>query len=58
MRLSMKAVSQIYTDIQQQCQPDRLTVTGCFTRRGGLDINPCHSSNSNIACNDLMLPRQ
>lgn len=51
-------ISQIYTDIQQQCQPGRLTVTGCFTRRGGLDINPCRSSNSNIACNDLMLPRQ
>lgn len=51
-------ITQIYTDIQQQCQPEALTITGYFTRRGGLDINPCRSSNPDIECNDLMLPRQ
>ena len=51
-------ITKIYTDIQQQCQPEALTITGYFTRRGGLDINPCRSSNPDIECNDLMLPRQ
>lgn len=38
------AIERIYIDIQQRCQPTRLTVSGHFLRRGGLDINP-HRSN-------------
>lgn len=51
-------ISSIYTDIMQQCQPETLTVIGYFTRRGGLDINPCRSSTPDIECNDLILPYQ
>ena len=32
-------------DIIQRCKPARLTVTGRYTRRGGLDINPIRSSD-------------
>lgn len=38
-------VEQIYCDIKRQCQPDKLTVYGRFTRRGGIDINPWRSSH-------------
>lgn len=35
-----QCVEQIFNDIFQQCQPDQLSVEACYTRRGGLDINP------------------
>ena len=37
-------VETIYTHIMENLSPNRLTVVGRFTRRGGLDINPCRSS--------------
>ena len=37
-------VETIYTDIMARLAPESLTVVGHFTRRGGLDINPCRSS--------------
>lgn len=37
-------VEQIYCEILQYCQPQRLTVYGRYTRRGGLDINPFRSN--------------
>lgn len=37
-------VEQIYFDIMNQCQPEKLSVYGRFTRRGGLDINPFRSN--------------
>lgn len=39
------AIERIYIDIQQRCQPTRLTVSGHFLRRGGLDINPYRSND-------------
>lgn len=33
-------VEQIFSDILTECNPERLTVYGRYTRRGGLDINP------------------
>lgn len=33
-------VERIFRDIQQRCEPDKLSVYARFTRRGGLDINP------------------
>lgn len=37
-------VERIFTDISRRCEPDRLSVYGGFTRRGGIDINPFRSS--------------
>lgn len=37
-------VETLYTDIMARLAPESLTVVGRFTRRGGLDINPCRSS--------------
>ncbi len=33
-------VERMFTDILRICQPQALCVEACFTRRGGLDINP------------------
>ena len=38
-------IERIYMDIEQRCQPVRLTVSGHFLRRGGLDINPYRSND-------------
>jgi 7-cyano-7-deazaguanine reductase len=37
-------VEQIYMDILTYCKPEKLTVYGRYTRRGGLDINPFRSN--------------
>lgn len=39
-----QCIERIFMDIHRQCQPERLTVYGRYTRRGGLDINPVRSS--------------
>lgn len=39
-----QCVERIYLDLQRHCQPDFLAVYACYTRRGGLDINPLRSS--------------
>jgi 7-cyano-7-deazaguanine reductase len=39
-------VERIYVDIWERCQPERLSVSGRFLRRGGLDISPTRSSES------------
>ena len=51
------AIERIYIDIQQRCQPTRLTVSGHFLRRGGLDINP-YRSNEQRTAPSHRLPRQ
>ncbi len=53
-------IERIFMDISNRCSPTWLTVTGRYTRRGGLDINPTRSSSpiqlqKNI---DLRLIRQ
>jgi len=35
-----QCVEQIFKDILQHCEPEFLAVEACYTRRGGLDINP------------------
>lgn len=35
-----QCIERIYIDILKRCSPEKLTVYGRFTRRGGLDINP------------------
>lgn len=39
-----QCVERIFMDIMQKCQPEKLTVHACYTRRGGLDINPFRSN--------------
>lgn len=39
-------IERIYADIWERCQPEKLSVSGRFLRRGGLDINPTRSSES------------
>lgn len=39
-----QCVERIYLDLQRFCQPEFLAVYACYTRRGGLDINPMRSS--------------
>ena len=52
-------VEQIFIDIQKYCQPESLTVYARYTRRGGLDINPCRSSlNASFTADSVRLVRQ
>lgn len=39
-----QCVERIYQDIYQLAEPEFLAVYACYTRRGGLDINPLRSS--------------
>lgn len=41
-----QCVERIFTDIMQQCKPQKLSVYARYTRRGGLDINPWRSNFS------------
>ncbi len=41
-----QCVERVFTDIQQHCTPEKLTVFARYTRRGGLDINPFRSTES------------
>lgn len=49
-----QCVERIYTDIMKYCQPDKLTVFACYTRRGGLDINPFRSNFETFAGQDRL----
>jgi len=39
-----QCIERIFIDIMKHCKPERLTVYGRYTRRGGLDINPYRST--------------
>ncbi|MFT5317567.1 MAG: 7-cyano-7-deazaguanine reductase [Chlamydiales bacterium] len=39
-----QCVERIFMDLSHCCRPDKLTVYGRYTRRGGLDINPFRSN--------------
>ena len=51
-------VEQIYIDIAARCRPERLTVYGRFTRRGGIDINPFRSNFETAPAVVHRTPRQ
>ncbi|SFR42742.1 7-cyano-7-deazaguanine reductase [Marinobacter daqiaonensis] len=38
-------VETVFTDLMRACQPEQLTVSARYTRRGGLDINPWRSTS-------------
>jgi 7-cyano-7-deazaguanine reductase len=39
-----QCIERIFVDIMRHCSPEKLTVYGRYTRRGGLDINPFRSN--------------
>ncbi|MFC3909061.1 NADPH-dependent 7-cyano-7-deazaguanine reductase QueF [Legionella dresdenensis] len=54
-----QCIERIFVDIMNHCKPEFLTVTGRYTRRGGLDINPCRATkNANIDQKNHRLIRQ
>lgn len=53
-----QCVEQIFADIWQQLQPERLMVYAAYTRRGGLDINPCRVSDPAWLPSPIRLARQ
>jgi 7-cyano-7-deazaguanine reductase len=40
-----QCVERMFMDIYRRCKPELLTVQACYTRRGGLDINPFRSTD-------------
>lgn len=46
-----QCVEQVYMDLLQYCQPEKLSVYGRFVRRGGLDINPFRTSHASDCIN-------
>ena len=43
-----QCIERIFIDIMNQCAPQKLTVYGRYTRRGGLDINPYRSTEKTV----------
>lgn len=39
-----QCIERIFVDIMRHCKPEKLTVYGRYTRRGGLDINPLRTT--------------
>ena len=42
-------VEHIFVDLLRKCRPHSLCVSACYTRRGGLDINPWRSTGAGNA---------
>lgn len=53
-----QCVERIFIDLHQRCTPEHLDVRACFTRRGGLDINPWRSSQHEKPARQARDPRQ
>lgn len=53
-----QCVEQIYADIWQNLSPNKLMVYATYTRRGGLDINPCRASHADWLVSPIRLARQ
>lgn len=51
-------IERIFVDIMQYCKPEKLTVYGRYTRRGGLDINPLRSTEQINHVKNTQLCRQ
>lgn len=47
-----QCVERIFMDIMNFCSPEKLTVQARYTRRGGLDINPCRSTEADFQYSD------
>ncbi|KAA8735004.1 NADPH-dependent 7-cyano-7-deazaguanine reductase QueF [Acinetobacter qingfengensis] len=53
-----QCVEHIFADIWQHLQPEKLMVYAAYTRRGGLDINPCRVSDPTWLPQPIRLARQ
>lgn len=53
-----QCVERIFRDVLAHCHPARLTIFACYTRRGGLDINPWRSNAEAAPGFVPRLPRQ
>lgn len=53
-----QCVEQIYADLWKTYQPEKLMVYAAYTRRGGLDINPCRVSETTWMPSPIRLARQ
>ena len=53
-----QCVEQIFADIWQNFKPEKLMVYAAYTRRGGLDINPCRVSDVSWMPRPIRLARQ
>lgn len=42
-------IERMFMDITKQCQPEKLTIQGRYTRRGGIDLNPFRSSEQDFS---------
>lgn len=53
-----QCVEQIFADLSRYYQPSKLMVRAWYTRRGGIDINPCRVSDVNLLPSPSRLIRQ
>lgn len=53
-----QCVEQIFADLSQRYSPSKLMVRAWYTRRGGIDINPCRVSDSSLLPKPSRLVRQ
>ena len=53
-----QCVELIYSDIKNMLSPDELCVSACFTRRGGIDINPLRSTSERFMTKNFRTIRQ
>lgn len=54
-----QCIERIFVDILKHCKPEKLTVYGRYTRRGGVDINPFRTTEKELAIyQPLRLVRQ
>lgn len=53
-----QCVEQIFADLSRYYQPSELMVRAWYTRRGGIDINPCRVSDLNLLPKASRLIRQ
>ena len=53
-----QCVEQIFADLSQYFQPSELMVRAWYTRRGGIDINPCRVSDLSLLPKPSRLIRQ
>ncbi|WP_201572047.1 NADPH-dependent 7-cyano-7-deazaguanine reductase QueF [Psychrobacter nivimaris] len=53
-----QCVEQIFADLSQYYQPSELMVRAWYTRRGGIDINPCRVSDISLLPEPSRLIRQ
>ena len=53
-----QCVEQIYADLRETFRPEKLMVYATYTRRGGLDINPCRVSDLAWMPSPIRLARQ